>query len=698
MQRRCLNCFNLFDIVYSDKEEREVCPYCGYCEGTPPKELYHLYPGVGLYNNRNVIGTCIGFGGFGITYKAWDNVLETVVAVKEYYPTGLVQRVPGKPQVIIYTGESKEEYMQGLERFLDEAKNMAKFVDNPNIVHVDAFFEENNTAYLVMEYLPGMTLKSYLKSKGGRIGCEEVIPIADAVITALKEIHAGGIIHRDISPDNIMLCNDGRIKLLDFGAARFSDADQERTRSIILKPGFAPPEQYQAKSKQGPWTDIYALCATVYRAITGVLPDESVNRVIEDTVQSPIQIYSDIPERISNTVMKGMSIYPEIRFSNVDELKKALDGEKKVMEPKKELRVRRMKRTITVGIALLIVVSMSLYVYNMYKNKKADVVMNSADISIWIAVDDQMNEDGAKAMMDSGIEAFTSSQEKVNVNYKFIPEDQYGSELLKAYENGEMPTIFQAQYATKEIMEDAASVDKVYEYMEKSGSDDCYLLENYKNSIEESKKIPLSFEAPIVYVKRSSEVKNIDNLTISDYKQIESMSDDSFYISESAEDMLLSSLNSDENSQNIDDKRKKEWKKLGGSEIYKQFLSDDKLLYYFGSTEDYKFVNDSWAGRYKIVKIESDSVYVEPTNELSISGTTSDDESRAASLLISYMLKQGAQEALFLGTSYSDNGVDKLQKIEGLPVNKSALKSYTDTNTELQIIDSYTDNMKIKQQ
>lgn len=698
MQRRCLNCFNLFDIVYSDKEEREVCPYCGYCEGTPPKELYHLYPGVGLYNNRYVIGTCIGFGGFGITYKAWDNVLETVVAVKEYYPTGLVQRVPGKPQVIIYTGESKEEYMQGLERFLDEAKNMAKFVDNPNIVHVDAFFEENNTAYLVMEYLPGMTLKSYLKSKGGRIGCEEVIPIADAVITALKEIHAGGIIHRDISPDNIMLCNDGRIKLLDFGAARFSDADQERTRSIILKPGFAPPEQYQAKSKQGPWTDIYALCATVYCAITGVLPDESVNRVIEDTVQSPIQIYSDIPERISNTVMKGMSIYPEIRFSNVDELKKALDGEKKVMEPKKELRVRRMKRTITVGIALLIVVSMSLYVYNMYKNKKADVVMNSADISIWIAVDDQMNEDGAKAMMDSGIEAFTSSQEKVNVNYKFIPEDQYGSELLKAYENGEMPTIFQAQYATKEIMEDAASVDKVYEYMEKSGSDDCYLLENYKNSIEESKKIPLSFEAPIVYVKRSSEVKNIDNLTISDYKQIESMSDDSFYISESAEDMLLSSLNSDENSQNIDDKRKKEWKKLGGSEIYKQFLSDDKLLYYFGSTEDYKFVNDSWAGRYKIVKIESDSVYVEPTNELSISGTTSDDESRAASLLISYMLKQGAQEALFLGTSYSDNGVDKLQKIEGLPVNKSALKSYTDTNTELQIIDSYTDNMKIKQQ
>lgn len=698
MQRRCLNCFNLFDIVYSDKEESEVCPYCGYCEGTPPKELYHLYPGVGLYNNRYVIGTCIGFGGFGITYKAWDNVLETVVAVKEYYPTGLVQRVPGKPQVIIYTGESKEEYMQGLERFLDEAKNMAKFVDNPNIVHVDAFFEENNTAYLVMEYLPGMTLKSYLKSKGGRIGCEEVIPIADAVITALKEIHAGGIIHRDISPDNIMLCNDGRIKLLDFGAARFSDADQERTRSIILKPGFAPPEQYQAKSKQGPWTDIYALCATVYRAITGVLPDESVNRVIEDTVQSPIQIYSDIPERISNTVMKGMSIYPEIRFSNVDELKKALDGEKKVMEPKKELRVRRMKRTITVGIALLVVVSMSLYVYNMYKNKKADVVMNAADISIWIAVDDQMNEDGAKAMMDSGIEAFTSSQEKVNVNYKFIPEDQYGSELLKAYENGEMPTIFQAQYATKEIMEDAASVDKVYEYMEKSGSDDCYLLENYKNSIEESKKIPLSFEAPVVYVKRSSEVKNIDNLTISDYKQIESMSDDSFYISESAEDMLLSSLNSNENSQNIDDKRKKEWKKLGGSEIYKQFLSDDKLLYYFGSTEDYKFVNDSWAGRYKIVKIESDSVYVEPTNELSISGTTSDDESRAASLLISYMLKQGAQEALSLGTSYSDNGVDKLQKIEGLPVNKSALKSYTDTNTELQIIDSYTDNMKIKQQ
>jgi len=151
MTRRCLNCMKEFTIPSDGEKKLYMCPHCRHTEGTPPKEIYHLYPGT-ILSGRYIIGTVLGFGGFGVTYKAWDNTLGTVVAVKEYYPTGLVQRVPGQKAVIVYEGSRRTEYYTGLNRFLDEARNMAKFSDNPNIVHVENFFEENETAYIVMEY------------------------------------------------------------------------------------------------------------------------------------------------------------------------------------------------------------------------------------------------------------------------------------------------------------------------------------------------------------------------------------------------------------------------------------------------------------------------------------------------------------------------------------------------------------------
>ena len=146
---RCLNCMKTFD------ERFGVCPHCGFLPGTPPKEAYHLYPGTVL-NGHYIIGTTVGFGGFGITYRAWDNVLDKMVAIKEFYPNGIVNRVPGEKEVIIYTGNRADEFLNGKIRFLAEARNMARFNTHPNIVNVYEFFEENNTAYIAMEFLDGM--------------------------------------------------------------------------------------------------------------------------------------------------------------------------------------------------------------------------------------------------------------------------------------------------------------------------------------------------------------------------------------------------------------------------------------------------------------------------------------------------------------------------------------------------------------
>jgi serine/threonine protein kinase len=300
----CMSCFNV-------KGDFDVCPYCGWVEGTPPKEAYHLHPRT-LLNNRYVIGTVLGYGGFGVTYKAWDMELGIKVAVKEYYPSGLVNRVPGEAEVVIYSGEKSKQYGYGLKRFLDEARQMAKFSTHMNIVNIYNFFEQNNTAYIVMEYLEGISLKQFLQQSGGILDVDTALQIILPVADALEEIHSKGTIHRDVSPDNIFITAENKVKLIDFGAARLSAGDKEETLSVILKPGFAPPEQYRSKSKQGAFTDIYALGATLYRLVTGVLPEESVDRLFDDSLKRPSELGIKIPDNIERAIMKALSLKEEL--------------------------------------------------------------------------------------------------------------------------------------------------------------------------------------------------------------------------------------------------------------------------------------------------------------------------------------------------------------------------------------------------
>lgn len=277
-----------------------------------------------ILRSRYKIIKVIGIGGFGITYKAYDKVLASEVAIKEYYPMGVANRTTDRNDITLYTETQRIEFGYGKVRFLKEAQDLAKFNKNIGIVSVYDFFEENETAYMVMEYLEGCTLKEYMTNSSRIIDDEMMIQVTFSVMEALENIHKAGLVHRDISPDNIFICNDSCVKLIDFGAAKQEMKGDAKTVSVVLKYGYAPIEQYSKKSELGPWTDIYALGATMYKMVTGENPEEATSRVVDDTMKQPKEINADVPDHINDVIMRAMSVKYTDRFSNIKEMREAL--------------------------------------------------------------------------------------------------------------------------------------------------------------------------------------------------------------------------------------------------------------------------------------------------------------------------------------------------------------------------------------
>ena len=282
------------------------------------KNSYSLQRNTGLIG-RYVIQKVLGQGGFGITYLGIDKLYGNKVAIKEYYPQKIAMRKAQYEDVVTVTSiEEKNNYNKGKKRFLDEAQVMARFNKNEGIVKILDFFEANNTAYIVMEYLEGITLKQYL-GKYGVIQFRNLIEMMLPLLEALIEIHSQGLIHRDISPDNIMVQHNGKLKLMDFGAARDYTESGNKSLTVILKPGYAPPEQYQTHGVQGPWTDIYALCATIYKCLTGITPPDAIARVMDDKFKEPDQLDGKLSPDIKKILWKGMNIFPEERYQDIVE-------------------------------------------------------------------------------------------------------------------------------------------------------------------------------------------------------------------------------------------------------------------------------------------------------------------------------------------------------------------------------------------
>ena len=314
----CFGCFNEHDGT-------GPCPHCGYDLATAKHPFVALPIGT-ILNGRYLTGRVLGVGGFGVTYLAFDMTLEISVAIKEFLPSGIALRESDRYTMTVSSPEEQPKFDSGVSKFLEEARLLAKLRDVPNIVSVQDYFRENNTAYFVMEYIEGVDLMKYTQSKGGKLSYNETLRLILPVIESLAHVHEHKLLHRDISPDNIVVMRNGTTRLLDFGAARLA-VDSEKSKSIILKHGFAPEEQYRKHGNQGPWSDEYALAATMYLILTGVMPPDAIERVHEDTLVPPIALGVDIPQYANDALLKALSVHASGRFPDMSSFAAALTGQ-----------------------------------------------------------------------------------------------------------------------------------------------------------------------------------------------------------------------------------------------------------------------------------------------------------------------------------------------------------------------------------
>ena len=275
-----------------------------------------------LIHARYRVERVLGEGGFGVTYQVTDLKESRTAAMKEYMPADIAYRRPYSKEV-----HPKQEYVEAYQKFrdkfLDEARIIYRFRGHPNIIDVTHLFYDNNTAYYVMEYINGKDLDRYLKERGGRLSWQELYPIMAQVVSALQQVHHSNMIHCDISPDNIFLLDKGQVKLIDFGAAK--SVLHGQSSMILLKRGFAPPEQLYSGGNLGPWTDVYALAVTLYRAYTGKMPPTSEDRMVSDQTIWPSQMGIAAPSpQWEAALRRAMSLRWEDRFQDVTSFWKAL--------------------------------------------------------------------------------------------------------------------------------------------------------------------------------------------------------------------------------------------------------------------------------------------------------------------------------------------------------------------------------------
>ena len=329
--RRCMKC------MHPLAAGETVCPECGRAYGSANAETFALKPGT-ILEGKYLVGEMLGQGGFGITYIGFDLLLEQKVAIKEYYPmsTGMVSREGHSTVVWSSAMMGKTGTQKGFDSFLKEARKMAKLGGIPGVVGVKSVFIQNETAYIVMDFIEGETLLKKLQ-KNGPMDFDSCVKLMTPIMQALSEVHEHGIIHRDISPDNIMVRPDGKLILLDLGAAKDLDIQGNdgsvQSSQMVAKHGFSPIEQYSKSGKVGPWTDIYAMAATIYYCCTGILPPPATDRTIDDTLacqprltQAQFDILADC-----------MRMRPQDRPQSMDTLLQMLthpQGEAKAEPPK----------------------------------------------------------------------------------------------------------------------------------------------------------------------------------------------------------------------------------------------------------------------------------------------------------------------------------------------------------------------------
>lgn len=370
----CMGCMNQIE------EHLSTCPYCGFNETTLRQESYYLDPGT-IVGGKYIVGKVMSYGGHTVSYLGLDAEVNRKVIVKEYLPSDFSTRSEGEKEVTIYSGDGQEQFEQGLTNFLNEANRIEQLQNPEGIARIYDCVVENETGYVISEYVEGHTLKEILDS-GKKYSVKEARAFIKNILKGLSKVHHMNIVHCDISPETIMVTNSGEIKLLDFGATRYVTTANSKSLSIILKRGYAPEEQYRSRGVRGPWTDVYALAAVMYRMITGIVPPESVERVLIDELKEPSKLGVSIPENIENALMNALNVYQEERTPSAEIFLKELNSQivKRIKVKKRKNKTGKFPIWAKCFVASLfcVVIVGGVILYNRMSDEEVETISSTS--------------------------------------------------------------------------------------------------------------------------------------------------------------------------------------------------------------------------------------------------------------------------------------------------------------------------------
>lgn len=423
-QNICINCMH--ELNNGQNAGTAICPHCGFDASTYQMAPYVLPPFTVL-NGKYLIGKVLGAGGFGITYIAMDMALERVVAIKEYFVQGSMYRSNTQTiDVTIATGSVSQEkiYSINKEKFEAEAKILARLEHLPGIVRVYDYFNENGTSYMALEYLDGMTLQKYVKQNGGKLQVQEVLEKLEPTIKSLELLHQNKILHRDISPDNIMVLKDGSLKLFDFGGVKRDDG-REASICLLAKSGYSPIEQMQTSGKQGPWTDVYAMAATLYYCICGCVPVESITRIEkQDNLKKPKELGIELPAKLEAVLMKGMAVKAQDRYQTMAEFWTALEKNSSIQKKNSKKGAAVAAALIVMGVAAAGIIGHEIWKKNQVETVDESTTETTAETTAETTID---------TMADTDIQAET--QEMQTSDYVVDEQETWTAEASE-YETG----------------------------------------------------------------------------------------------------------------------------------------------------------------------------------------------------------------------------------------------------------------------
>lgn len=435
----------------------------------------------------------LGMGGYGITYKVIDRNTDRILAVKEYFPAHMVCRDPQSDDVVLYDESLKMQYRKNIEGFLAEARNMARFNNHPNITHVYEFFEMNNTAYYVMEYIDGTSLKEYIddfKQNNQFIQTEDAVRIITDVLNGLEVLHSAGIVHRDIKPANIYVGRDGVVRLLDFGLARKSGKTE--SDAIELTQGYAPPEQYYGDTVR-PCSDIYAVGAVFYEMLTLIRPDAATDRMIDDSLPRPSDINADIPDNISRLIMRALALKPQLRLRSARAMKKYLISGTMLNNVHQAEKAARRKRTaayIAAAAAAVCAIGTVIILNKIRKNN----IIQAEELDIWLP-DDIYSEDTVNAMLS----VFEEEYPQISIRMQIIDESEYAAKITEAFAYGNGPDIYDAVPLDGRDDRNRKNIASLEDRLD--GEDYAVFMDEY---LEEN-ILPVTFSAKIIYYNASEQ-------------------------------------------------------------------------------------------------------------------------------------------------------------------------------------------------